>query len=92
MMDVSGSGITVTDKTEEQRARAAKEGLECTETLREKFAEEKESISTIMEGIGSAIMYGNLSHAIVDGIFDVSDEAGVQMCHFLLQNGELLSV
>ena len=87
---LKGSGIAMNGGTTEEREELEKQKLSFSETLRERFEHEKSGVSTVMEGIGSSVLYGNLAHAIVDGIFECNDETGVQMCHYMLKYGTSL--
>jgi cysteine synthase len=40
--------------------------------------------SSLMEGIGSSKVYGNLSHSSIDDSFIITDVAAINMCHFLV--------
>eukprot|EP01122_Echinamoeba_exundans_P013638 TRINITY_DN5991_c0_g1_i1.p1 TRINITY_DN5991_c0_g1~~TRINITY_DN5991_c0_g1_i1.p1 ORF type:complete len:369 (+),score=55.43 TRINITY_DN5991_c0_g1_i1:15-1121(+) len=49
-----------------------------------KTAEEKKG-SSVLEGIASSRVYGNLDQASLDGELILSDECAVEMCRFLLK-------
>merc|ERR1712137_212308 len=83
LVDIVGAGVTLRGNVEESILQKA--NLKYTETIREKLPEEKEDQYTVMEGIGSSVIYDNLSKAHVDGIVNVSDEAGVQMANYMLK-------
>ena len=91
MLDIPGSGVVIHDHSVSE-AELDAQNARYTPSIRERLASEREDVSTVMEGIGSNIIYGNLSRSQIDGLFKIPDECGVQMCHYLLKHGRLLSL
>ena len=89
LANVKSAGVTVKDGTVGESELVEKNKLKSSITLREMAEEEKiVGTSTVLEGIGSSALFGNLSHALVDEILPITDEAGIQMCHYMLKKGK----
>ena len=82
-----GAGVTIRDCNSGEIEKMKNENVAFSDFLREKFKDEKIDCKTVMEGIGSSILFGNLAKANVDGVTYVPDSVGVQMCHYLLKYG-----
>jgi len=76
LMDIPGSGIVAERKPGEPFL-----------VLREKTSEEKaKSGSSVMEGIGSSLLYANLAQAQLDEVLYADEDAtAIEMAHFLLK-------
>eukprot|EP01120_Amphizonella_sp_Union-15-10_P010372 TRINITY_DN4138_c0_g2_i3.p1 TRINITY_DN4138_c0_g2~~TRINITY_DN4138_c0_g2_i3.p1 ORF type:complete len:255 (-),score=52.29 TRINITY_DN4138_c0_g2_i3:33-797(-) len=78
-IDCVGSGVIAEKKNSSDKFMS----------FRNRTPEEKTPHSTVLEGVGSAKVYGNLSNSIVDGTVTITDEAAIGMSHYLLKKDGL---
>eukprot|EP00013_Stygamoeba_regulata_P004576 CAMPEP_0177639200 /NCGR_PEP_ID=MMETSP0447-20121125/5895_1 /TAXON_ID=0 /ORGANISM="Stygamoeba regulata, Strain BSH-02190019" /LENGTH=333 /DNA_ID=CAMNT_0019141213 /DNA_START=45 /DNA_END=1043 /DNA_ORIENTATION=+ len=85
LINPPGAGVVAEPYSEEEAGKHPSRCFLRVKTEAEKEAD-KSLPSSILEGIGSGRLYGNLSRAQVDHMFQGTNEAAVSMCNYVLKH------